>query len=77
VDAYSGRYIGDKLREDLRKRIEEIKRVYAKPPKRKEPPKKPPREGRRPPRDKGRRRPGKPAKGRRPPRGRRGGGRRR
>ncbi len=35
VDAFTGRFIGDKLREDLRRRIEEIKRIYAKPPKRK------------------------------------------
>ncbi len=35
VDAFTGRFIGDKLREELRKRIEEIKKVYAKPPKRK------------------------------------------
>ena len=37
VDAFTGRYIGDKLREDLRRRIEEIKRIYAKPPARKQP----------------------------------------
>ncbi|NAZ12463.1 MAG: C/D box methylation guide ribonucleoprotein complex aNOP56 subunit [Desulfurococcales archaeon] len=42
VDAYTGRFIGDKLVEDLRKRIEEIKKLYAKPPPRKEaPPSKP------------------------------------
>ena len=35
VDAFSGRYIGDQLREALRKRIEEIKKLYAKPPARK------------------------------------------
>jgi len=35
VDAFTGRYIGDKLREDLMKRIEEIKQLYPKPPKRK------------------------------------------
>ncbi len=35
VDYFTGRFIGDKLREALRKRIEEIKRLYAKPPKRK------------------------------------------
>lgn len=35
VDAFSGRFIGEKLREELRNRIEEIKRIYAKPPKRK------------------------------------------
>lgn len=38
VDAYTGRFIGDKLLEDLRKRIEEIKKLYAKPPPRKEVP---------------------------------------
>jgi nucleolar protein 56 len=38
VDAYTGRFIGDKLVEDLRKRIEEIKKLYAKPPPRKEAP---------------------------------------
>lgn len=32
VDAFTGRYIGDKLREELRSRIDEIKRIYAKPP---------------------------------------------
>lgn len=32
VDAYTGRFIGDKLLEDLRSRIEEIKKLYAKPP---------------------------------------------
>ncbi len=35
VDYFTGRFIGDKLKEMLRKRIEEIKRLYAKPPKRK------------------------------------------
>ncbi|WP_048192010.1 C/D box methylation guide ribonucleoprotein complex aNOP56 subunit [Pyrolobus fumarii] len=35
VDYFTGRYIGDKLKEALMKRIEEIKRIYAKPPKRK------------------------------------------
>ncbi|HIQ56356.1 MAG TPA: C/D box methylation guide ribonucleoprotein complex aNOP56 subunit, partial [Pyrodictium sp.] len=35
VDYFTGRFIGDKLREALMKRIEEIKRIYAKPPKRK------------------------------------------
>ena len=35
VDAFTGRYIGDKLREELTKRIEEIKQLYPKPPKRK------------------------------------------
>jgi len=32
VDAFTGRFIGDKLVEDLRKRIEEIKKLYPKPP---------------------------------------------
>ncbi|MGC8752665.1 MAG: C/D box methylation guide ribonucleoprotein complex aNOP56 subunit [Fervidicoccaceae archaeon] len=32
VDAFTGRWIGDKLVEDLTKRIEEIKKLYAKPP---------------------------------------------
>ncbi len=36
VDAFTGRWIGDKLVEELRKRIEEIKKTYAKPPERKE-----------------------------------------
>ncbi len=35
VDAFTGRFIGDKLREELRTRIDEIKRIYAKPPVRK------------------------------------------
>jgi nucleolar protein 56 len=50
IDFYTGRYIGDKLKEALQKRIEEIKQVYAKPPPREEkekPVKKPPREKRR------------------------------
>ncbi|MEM3490627.1 MAG: C/D box methylation guide ribonucleoprotein complex aNOP56 subunit, partial [Fervidicoccaceae archaeon] len=32
VDAFTGRWIGDKLVEDLTRRIEEIKKLYAKPP---------------------------------------------
>jgi nucleolar protein 56 len=32
VDYFSGRYIGDKLNEELKKRIEEIKTKYASPP---------------------------------------------
>ncbi len=32
VDAFTGRYIGDVLVQQLRKRIEEIKKLYAKPP---------------------------------------------
>lgn len=35
VDHFTGRFIGDKLREALRKRIEEVKRIYKKPPLRK------------------------------------------
>uniref|UniRef100_A0A7J3ZKC8 C/D box methylation guide ribonucleoprotein complex aNOP56 subunit n=1 Tax=Fervidicoccus fontis TaxID=683846 RepID=A0A7J3ZKC8_9CREN len=35
VDAFTGRFIGDKLVEDLRERIEEIKKLYVKPPVRK------------------------------------------
>ncbi len=31
VDYFTGRYIGDKLKEALRRRIEEIKRIYKKP----------------------------------------------
>ncbi len=33
VDAFSGRFIGDKLKEELEKRIEEIKKIYASPKK--------------------------------------------
>ncbi len=58
VDAFTGRFIGDKLREELRKRIEEIKKVYAKPPARKPVETRPPR----PPRRKEKR--GKKRKGR-------------
>ncbi len=45
VDAFTGRYIGDVLVQQLRKRIEEIKKLYAKPPvkKREERPALPPR----------------------------------
>ena len=35
IDAFTGRFVGDKLNEELRKRIEEIKTIYAKPPTRK------------------------------------------
>jgi nucleolar protein 56 len=35
VDAFTGRFIGDQLVKSLKERIEEIKRVYAKPPARK------------------------------------------
>ena len=59
VDYFTGRFIGDKLKEALRKRIEEIKRIYAKPPKRKKEEVKP----------------AKPARPRRGRRGRRKGGR--
>jgi len=41
VDAFSGRFIGDKLNEELKKRIEEIKTKYAQPPPRKAPEQKP------------------------------------
>jgi len=34
VDAFTGTYIADELKSDLDKRIEEIKKIYAKPPKR-------------------------------------------
>ncbi|MEN2999557.1 MAG: C/D box methylation guide ribonucleoprotein complex aNOP56 subunit [Acidilobaceae archaeon] len=36
IDAFTGRKAGDKLKEELEGRIEEIKRVYAQPPVRKE-----------------------------------------
>ncbi|RLE52273.1 MAG: C/D box methylation guide ribonucleoprotein complex aNOP56 subunit [Candidatus Methanomethylicota archaeon] len=49
VDAFTGTYIADELKEDLKKRIEEIKKIYAKPPKRVI-------KKRRPPRKRGRRR---------------------
>jgi len=35
VDAFSGQYIADELKEDLMKRIEEIRKKYPRPPKRK------------------------------------------
>ena len=41
IDAFSGRFIGDKLNEELKKRIEEIKTKYAQPPPRKAPEQKP------------------------------------
>jgi nucleolar protein 56 len=50
VDYFTGRFIGDKLKEALRKRIEEIKRIYAKPPKRKKEEVKPAKPAKRPPR---------------------------
>ncbi len=59
IDAFTGRFVGDRLNEELRKRIEEIKTIYAKPPARKEEAK-PARPGRRPPkRRKGRKKRGK------------------
>jgi nucleolar protein 56 len=36
IDAFTGRSLGDKLREELEARIQEIKKLYAKPPVRKE-----------------------------------------
>jgi len=36
IDAFTGRFLGDKLREELEARIQEIKKLYAKPPVRKE-----------------------------------------
>lgn len=36
VDAFTGQYIGDQLKEALKKRIDEIKKLYPKPPKRRE-----------------------------------------
>lgn len=32
IDAFTGQYLGEQLREALEKRIEEVKKVYAKPP---------------------------------------------
>ncbi|BES80758.1 C/D box methylation guide ribonucleoprotein complex aNOP56 subunit [Pyrodictium abyssi] len=65
VDYFTGRFIGDKLKEALRKRIEEIKRIYKKPPKRKEiKPAKPAK-------------PARPARGRKGKKGRKGKGKRR
>ncbi len=46
VDYFTGRFIGDKLKEELEKRIEEIKKLYSKPPVRKRE-EKPPRRRRR------------------------------
>lgn len=57
VDYFTGRFIGDKLREELDKRIQEVKKLYAKPPARKreeERPRRPPRKGKK--RRRGRRR---------------------
>ena len=57
VDAFTGRFIGDKLKEELERRIEEIKKIYAKPPKRvreEKPARRPGRRGRPPRRGKGR-----------------------
>ena len=36
VDAFTGQYIGDQLKEALKKRIDEIKKLYPKPPRRRE-----------------------------------------
>ncbi len=36
IDYFTGRFVGDKLVEELEKRIDEIKKLYAKPPRRKE-----------------------------------------
>jgi nucleolar protein 56 len=36
IDAFTGRFLGDKLKEELEARIQEIKKLYAKPPVRKE-----------------------------------------
>ena len=49
VDAFTGQYIGEQLKEALEKRIEEIKKLYAKPPVRKKetPRPKPKKRGRR------------------------------
>ncbi len=57
VDAFTGRYIGDKLKADLERRIEEIKRIYAKPPKRKKQEEKPKARPRPPRKGRGKRRP--------------------
>ncbi|MEB3774898.1 MAG: C/D box methylation guide ribonucleoprotein complex aNOP56 subunit [Desulfurococcales archaeon] len=62
VDAFTGRYIGDKLVEELRSRIDEIKRIYSKPPVRKREEKPP---ARKPPRRRGRRGRRGPRRGRR------------
>jgi nucleolar protein 56 len=32
VDYFTGRYIGDKLLEDFEKRVDEVKKLYSKPP---------------------------------------------
>ena len=40
IDAFSGTYFADELKEDLNKRIEEIKRIYSVPPQRRIPVKK-------------------------------------
>ncbi len=62
IDAFTGRFVGDKLNEELRKRIEEIKTIYAKPPARKKEekpqPQRPPRRPRKG-RGKGRRKKGR------------------
>jgi len=43
VDAFSGKYVGDKLKADLEKRIDEIKEKYGEPPPKKPAVKKRPR----------------------------------
>ena len=55
VDAFSGRYIGDQLNEELRKRIEEIKEKYPNPPPKKQEQKpKPPKKEEKAKKEKGR-----------------------
>ncbi len=57
IDYFTGRFVGDKLKEDLEKRVEEVKRIYKKPPVRKrEVSITPPRPARRPRRGKRRKR---------------------
>ncbi len=62
VDYFTGRFIGDKLKEELEKRIEEIKKLYAKPPARKPVEARPPRRARK---GKKKKRRGKKGRGRR------------
>jgi nucleolar protein 56 len=54
IDAFGGKYVGDKLKADLDRRIEEIRKKYAEPPPVKEQKPREPREER--PRDRGRER---------------------
>lgn len=63
VDAFTGRFIGDKLVQELRKRIEEIKKTYAKPPAR--PREAPARAARKPSRPGRRKKKGRKGRGRR------------